>query len=731
MRSERPRLSPLVQTLSEVDSDFLCELAGLSSPSDERPHLRAARCDPMLMADAFRSAWLAFVEGLLKLGPLLLLVEDLHYADVASVRLIDAALEQLPEQSLFVIGAARPEEAVDALAVLASRDPERITLRPLRAAVAAELVRAAAGEASAETVARVVERGGGNPLRLLELARLGEVDAPLDSAMSAIEARLARLDPLAQRVLRAGSVFGLHFELDGLCALLGGDAHIHEIQSALTLAEEQRFLTRDHGALDRHGRTWAFRHALFQEVAYATLTEQERRAAHAAVGRWLAQQPGVAPSVIAWHFERASEREDAFRWYEAAARAALQGRDLERVFALSENAMACHPHGDGLARISLLRAEAAFLNGDSAEGKRAATQAMDAAHAGSATWTGAAGILITSAGQRGDNVDVARLAEVVRAQRADEDAIAQWAVCLCRAATQLFSAGERTASRTFLMAAEGCGTQDPLAQAWMKRWLAGKCVVENDYDEAIALQADAVRLHAAAGDVRNSCLCRVLLASMHVFAVDFESAAAELDVAEPMARRTGAEYFGRWASYARGKILALAGEPSLARQHLELVRRELAGSPRIVAGTHIYAALAALRARDGTWAETEARAALAAHDAPAIRGVALAALARALVLVGRAPEALRSAEDASGVLRAMGTIEENEGLVHLAALEAPLACGLEADARRAAQVALDRLAAITRKLSSPARRERYLHHNETHAETLRLALQLGLSGDLS
>jgi hypothetical protein len=79
----------------------------------------------------------------------------------------------------------------------------------------------------------------------------------------------------------------------------------------------------------------------------------------------------------------------------------------------------------------------------------------------------------------------------------------------------------------------------------------------------------------------------------------------------------------------------------------------------------------------------------------------------------------------------MGTIEENEGVVFLAAVEAPLACGLESDARRAAQLALDRLAMVTRKLSSPARRERYLHGNETHAETLRLALQLGLSGALS
>jgi hypothetical protein len=710
-----------VPTLSQVDSDFLGELAGLRITGEEPPHVRAARRDPMLMADAFRNAWLGFVDGLLLTAPLLLLVENLHHADLASLRLIDAALEQFAERSLLVVGTARSEGSADTLGLFASRDPERITLRPLRPAVATELVRAAAADASPETVARIVERGAGNPLYLLELARQGEQHVPLDSAMSAVEARLARLEPFARRVLRAGSVFGAHFSSNGLCALLGGEARRDAIHRALAEAEEQRFVVSEDGG------GWSFRHGLVQEAAYETLTDPERSAAHAAVGRWLAEQAGIIPSLVAWHFERAAEREDAFRWYEAAARAALQGRDLERVFLLCDHALACQPQSEPRARIALMRAEAALMNADTAEGTRAATQAMETARPGSTTWTGAAGILITSAGQTGDNAGVARLAEIVKAQPAEDDALAQWVIGLARAATQLMSAGNPTTSRALLAVAERSETKDPIALAWIERLRAAHCVLEHDYDRAIAMQTEAARLAAAAGDVRNACLCRVLLASVHIFAGDFEGASAELDVAEPMARRTGAEYFARWASYARGKILALAGEPAVAREHLDRVRRELAGNPRIVAGTHVYAALAALRARDGGWAETEARAAMAAHDAPAIRGAALAALARALIQVGRAPEARRAAEDASGVLRTMGSIEENEGVIHLAAVEALLANGLEADARSAAQVALDRLAHIAGKLSSPARRERYLHGIEVHAETLRLALQLGIS----
>src|SRR5262249_39060178 len=158
--------------------------------------------------------------------------------------------------------------------------------------------------------------------------------------------------------------------------------------------------------------------AAVQETVYMTVEAEERGAAHGAAARWYAARPGADPSLIAWHFERAHEQARASRWYEAAARAAVQGRDLDRALHLADAAIAGGTSGETLAAIMSLRAEIAFHRGDASEGKRAAEVAMREARPGSAIWMSAAGVLVTSAGQRGDNDDIARLAEVVRAQSA-------------------------------------------------------------------------------------------------------------------------------------------------------------------------------------------------------------------------------------------------------------------------------------------------------------------------
>jgi tetratricopeptide (TPR) repeat protein len=712
--------------LGDVEADFLCELAGLGVGGGEAPpHLQAGRRDAMVMADAFRGAWLTFVDTELQRGPLLLAVEDLHWSDPASIRLVDAALEEFADRPLLVVATARPDEAASAIAIFDARDPERIALRPLRPNAAAELVRAVAGEVSPEGVSRVVARSDGNPLRLVELARLGG-DATAESARGAIEARLARLDAFARRVLRAASVFGVRFPSEGLFALLGGEARRSDVEEGLQRAHGERFVAPLEGATSGDDAIWSFRHGLVQESAYATLEEEERRAAHATVGQWLAGRGGIDPSLVAWHFERAEMREHAHEHYEAAARVALRGRDLERALRLTEAAMSCHPAGEDLSRILLLRAQAAYHRGDATESKRAATLAMEAASPGGLEWTSAAGIAITAAGQRGDNADVSQLADAVMAQAARPDATALRAVCLGRAALQLFAVGQHARTRTLVREAESADATDPLARAWTRRVQAALLVLDHDYDAAIRTQTEALRCFVAAGDVRDACHARIQVAGVHTFAGDFDAAGRELDVAESMARRIGADYFLKWAAYTRGKGLALAGDPAAAREHLARVRRDLAGHPRIVAGTHVFGALAGLRAGDGAWAESEARAALAAHDVPATQTVGLAVLGRALVLCGRPAEALHASNEASRVLAAMGTVEENESVVHLAAVEAALACGREDEARDAAKRALDRLASIAAKLSLPARREAYLHGVEAHAQTLRLAFRLGL-----
>jgi tetratricopeptide (TPR) repeat protein len=710
--------------LEARDADSLTSLLGAGG-GELPPHVLVARRDPVVAADAFRVAWLAFVESALRDGPLLLAIDDLHFADLASALLLDAALGEFHDKPLLVVATARPDEASRVLPVFDARSPERVVLGPLRAHIAGELARAIMAEATPDAVARVVARAAGNPVRIAEFSRLLPGDPTPDSALGAIEMRLSRLDPFAARVLRLASVFGVRFPFEGVSGLLGDDRR-DEVASKLRAAEHDRLVVRLAASAPRANDTWAFCHGLIREGAYATLAEDERRAAHAGIAVWLEGQRGADASLVAWHFERAEEHAIAFRWYEAAAIAALQGRELEGAQRLADEAMACGPVGDDRARVLVLRGEAALLLGNTAEGTQASTDAMSVATFGSATWVSAAALLVTAAGQAGRNDDVARLAKVLRTSAVDPSAAVPRALCLCRAATQLYSAGDRGTAQELLHEVEASGIDDLQVSAWVQRLRSAFFMARHDYEPSIAAQAEAARLHAACADVRGACLGRILLASLYIFIADFDSAELELDVAETMARRTGADYFLRWASYTRGKILALSADAHAARAHLEQARATLAGNPRMIAGTHVYAGLAALRAGDAPWAEQEGRAALSAHGAVSVQAVANAVLARALVRLGRTEEALAVAGTAAELLRSVGAVEENEAVIHLASVEALVGSGQADRAREAAAGALARLVAISAKLSKPARREAYLHGIEPHAETVRLAVRLGV-----
>ncbi len=130
------------------------------------------------MADAVRSAWLALVGALLDEGPLVLLVDGLQLVDPASVRLLDAALQQYASEPLLVVASAREHEGASLLAIFRSGHPEALVLKPLRDAAALKLVRAVNPELTREAARTVVERAAGNPLRLAEFARLGAQASP-------------------------------------------------------------------------------------------------------------------------------------------------------------------------------------------------------------------------------------------------------------------------------------------------------------------------------------------------------------------------------------------------------------------------------------------------------------------------------------------------------------------------------------------------------------------------
>ena len=336
--------------MSPLDAVFLCELAGFEV---DDPALGAARRDPLVMADAIRCAWLAFIDFELRTRPLVLVLEDLHLADAASVRLLEVAAQQFADRSLLVLASVRPDEAVHQLALLAPCQPERLELHPLRPALAATLVRTLVDETEVERIDQIVSSASGNPLRLEELASIERGSSWTGIGSEPFDARIARLDRGTQRVLRAASVFGLRFEVSGVAELLGGERYTAEVETGLRAACAQRVVH------EVAAPAFAFSHAVFQEAAYHLLPAADRARAHGAAAAWLARGPGVDQSIVAWHHEGAGSHAEAFECYFVAARSAYLGGALPRARELAEKALTGAPR-DEMAQVLLLQARIAF-----------------------------------------------------------------------------------------------------------------------------------------------------------------------------------------------------------------------------------------------------------------------------------------------------------------------------------------------------------------------------------
>jgi hypothetical protein len=195
----RARIRERIAGMASVDGErvatFLAEMCGASSPDLDGQMLAAARQDPLLMGDQLRSAWEDWLAGELDVHPVLLVIEDVHWADPASLKLFETTLHSLGDRPLMVLGFGRPESRE--LMGHWKHTLDELRLRELSRTACERLVRFALGAGVApETVAKVVDRAEGNPFYLEEIIRAaadGRVDEAPSTVLATIEARLSRL----------------------------------------------------------------------------------------------------------------------------------------------------------------------------------------------------------------------------------------------------------------------------------------------------------------------------------------------------------------------------------------------------------------------------------------------------------------------------------------------------------------------------------------------------------
>jgi DNA-binding CsgD family transcriptional regulator/tetratricopeptide (TPR) repeat protein len=255
-------------------------------------------------------------------GPLVLVLEDLHWADESSRELLAFLAVRLREVPVLLAATLR-EEDLDAaprrwLAELEGRPGvSRLRLAGLPDADMAELVTGVlpAG-ASVDQIAAVVSAAGGNPLYARELASAGP-EGPPASISEALLARAAGLTPPARAVADQVSVAdgGMSHELLAATVALNEEQLLAAARAAVTA-----------GLLAPAGEGYAFTHGLIRQVLYEDLLPGERRRLHRSLAEALAARAGASPGSLARHWQLAGCPDSAAPAALAAARQAVSAR---------------------------------------------------------------------------------------------------------------------------------------------------------------------------------------------------------------------------------------------------------------------------------------------------------------------------------------------------------------------------------------------------------------------
>jgi DNA-binding SARP family transcriptional activator len=269
-------------------------------------------------------------------APVLVVLDDLHWADDATLRTLRHVLAETPPDAGLVVVATRRvhPEPTGALAevgeAFARRHAERVDLIGLEPADARALVRSATGRAVDDATADAWQaRAAGNPFFLVELARLGEVDqAEVPATVrDVVTRRLTGLPPRALDTLRLAAVAGRHFQAATIAAAGGLDADdvLDDLEAATVTG-----LVIEAGAED-----YAFAHALTRDAVHQSLPPTRRARLHAQVAHALESDPAVRARLdpaertaeLARHWLAAGPSHLDQAW-QAADAAATQARGL-------------------------------------------------------------------------------------------------------------------------------------------------------------------------------------------------------------------------------------------------------------------------------------------------------------------------------------------------------------------------------------------------------------------
>ena len=303
----------------------------------------------------------SYFRQLLAQQPVMILLEDLQWADDRSLDLITHLAEKIPAAPLFLLGATRLSlferrpgwgEGQEGVTVLALRSLSRRASRTLVDEILQKMP-----TVPEELRAMLVEGADGNPFYVEELVkmlveegvietggaeadgwqvnleRLAQTHLP-PTLTALLQARLDSLQREEREVLQRAAVVGRQF-WDALVQELSGDgAQQQTIGPALEILRDRELVFRREQSAFAGSHEYTFKHGLLRDVAYETVLLRLRRRYHGQVARWLEQNAGERLGeylgLIAEHYEMAGEGD------KAAAYWSRSGQEVFRVGAFRE-----------------------------------------------------------------------------------------------------------------------------------------------------------------------------------------------------------------------------------------------------------------------------------------------------------------------------------------------------------------------------------------------------------
>jgi tetratricopeptide (TPR) repeat protein len=710
-------------------AEFLAELCGIPFADVDNVGLRAAREDARIMADQLQRAFTDLLRSQCYERPVLLVLEDLQWGDTPSVRLTDAALRELADQPLMVLGLGRPELETLFPRLWADRGRQEMRLEGLNRKASERLVRQVLGDerAGATVVLRIIEQSHGNPLFLEELIRAvaeGKGDELPETVLAMLQSRILRLEPGARRILRAASVYGQTFWRSGLVPLLRTEPGTIDLDRWMQRLIESELIETQRDSRYPSDPQYRFRHALLRDAAYSLLTVEYRQLCHRLVAQHLELLDDSDPLMLAEHYERGNDRVRASSLYLRAAELAHRRGDADSAIAWSRHGLACGP--DEIARLGLLSllCQAYLWRNQWSLAAELAGEVMQLSEAGSPSWAIAAAAELVDARQVHDERFIKTIAALQKVEP-EPDAVSPMAYALRLGVYILDSAGEFSRAEISLQRlrdiVDPVAAHNPVARAFMNLSHAHREAWVNEDPYAGLAFAEAARdSFLEANHTRGALLSQVFI-GMNAWLLG-QSARAE---SELRATRSVGQNLGPSSSLRTLLFIEVLCE----RGALDEAEQEA----RALSALHQSADFARGRGLIGLGqvllhrgelaaAESELRTALeVVSEAPFDSAAARTLLSRVQLKTGRAIEALADAEAAMAGLEALGTFGFRGMAACLTYAEALSAVGNHVTARQILAEAHGRLLEQAAHIQDPTLQKSFLESVPTHRRLIELA----------